>query len=219
MTSPTKISACPFATCKGYSTTQTRQEYLRAHPELIGDDIDESLNADLDTSKPLYFWQIYSLWGQDPFLDIITDFYDSVYNVSERKDLEFRKVFELAASKHHHINAQAAYWIDSMGGGKFYPGGAHRLNVHHHHNAEEVMNADGAKRWMSHMKLAIKHNHHHFQQDPRILTCLIDFLETQMMFYADTHEWEFDASDFQVEHFLHTNDDTGKATTKRRRSI
>jgi truncated hemoglobin YjbI len=183
------------------------------------DDIDESLNADLDTSKPLYFWQIYSLWGQDPFLDIITDFYDSVYNVSERKDLEFRKVFELAASKHHHINAQAAYWIDSMGGGRFYHGGTHRLTFHHHHNAKKVMNADGAKRWMSHMKLAIKHNHHHFQQDPRILTCLIDFLETQMMFYADTHEWEFDASDFQVEHFLHTNDDTGKATTKRRRSI
>jgi hypothetical protein len=202
MANPTKISACPFATCKGYSTTQTRQEYLRAHPELLVDDIDESLTADLDTSKTLYFWQIYSLWGQAPILDICAAFYDSVYNVSERKDLEFRKVFEMAASKRHHINAQAAYWIDSMGGGMFYPGGSRRLNIHHYQNAEEVMNADGAKRWTNHMKVAIKNNHHHFQQDPRVLPCLVDFLETKMMYYADAHDWEFDASDFQVQDFL-----------------
>lgn len=192
---------CPFAGRKGYSTTQTRKEYLHFHPELM--DANESLDADMDTSKPLYFWQVHSIWGQKPFLDICTDFYNSVYdNISEVEDIEFKQVFERAASKSHHIRAQAAFWIDSMGGGRLYMGGNDRLTFHHYHNAEELMNADGAKRWVRHMKGAIQKNHHHFQEDPRLLPCIVDFLETKMMAYADTHDWEFDKTDFQVVDFL-----------------
>jgi hypothetical protein len=206
MTSPTKRGSCPFSTRKGFSTAATRQEYLKVHPECM-DNVDESLDADLDTSKPLYFWQIYSIWGKHPIVDICTDFYGSIYAVEDdakdRKEIEFKNVFQKLAPKRHHINAQVAFWADAMGGGRLYHGGSHRLLYHHSNNAgERVMNADGAKLWMHHMKVAIKNNHFHFQKDPRILPCLIDFLETKMMFYADFHDWDFDKGDFSFQDFL-----------------
>eukprot|EP00980_Cylindrotheca_fusiformis_P020429 scaffold7479_cov61-Cylindrotheca_fusiformis.AAC.1 len=199
-----ETGGCPFAGREGYSTRRTRMEYLQVHPEI--QDIDESLNANPDTTQPLYYWQIYSLWGQTPFMDICTDFYNSIYdNVVDEGDRLFKAVFERAAPKSHHIRAQAAYWIDSMGGGRLYMGGTDRLNFHHQINAEPIMNENGAKRWIRHMKIAFWNNHHlHFSganADPRILPCLVDFLKTKMMSYATLHGWEFDTTDFNVQDF------------------
>lgn len=205
MTSPmpnNKKASCPFSTRKGYTTVATRQEYLKARPELT-DVIEESLDAELDTSKPLYFWQIYSIWGKHPIVDICAAFYDSIYDDDEDDNAEFRNVFDKLAPKRHHVNTQVAFWVDAMGGGKTYTGGTHRLVYHHKNKAgTRVMNASGAKQWMRHMKVAIRKNHHHFQTDPRILPCVMDFLETKMRTYAELHSWEFDKSDFEVESFL-----------------
>ena len=64
------------------------------------------------------------------------------------------------------------------------------------------MNAKGAKRWMYHMKNALRKNYHHFSADPRILPCIVDdFLKTKMKSYAKTHCWEFDESDFDLAEF------------------
>jgi hypothetical protein len=175
-------------------------------------DAPTSLQADLDTSKPLYFWQLHSLWGRQPIMDICTDFYNFVF--LDEEALWFRNVFEHVTSKKHHILAQAAFWIDAMGGGRVYHGGLGRLNYHHNWNAKSVMNAKGAKRWVHHMKASFIKNHHHFQKDPRILPCLVDFLETKMKKYAELQDWEFDSSDFQLEDFYpsdakaHTRTDT-----------
>mmetsp|Transcript_13567 Transcript_13567/g.32770 ORF Transcript_13567/g.32770 Transcript_13567/m.32770 type:complete len:203 (-) Transcript_13567:262-870(-) len=197
--------ACPYSSRKGYSTLPTQQEYLNSVKN--PDEIDLSLNANMDQTKPLYFWQLYSIWGQGPILDICEAFYKSLYSVSEENgddigDVELKQVFQMLDTMRHHINVQSAYWIDSMGGGRAYHGGLFRLTYHHKNRAgPKVMTADGAKRWMRHMQKAIHQNHKHFQQDHRILPCLVSFLETKMKSYAELHDFEFDASDFELDKF------------------
>lgn len=191
-------SGCPFSSGKGYTTIETRNEWLNAHPNITLEHDFESFAANLDTTEPLYYWQIFSIWGQKPILKICTDFYDSVYE----QDDKFAQVFKRAAPKSHHIRAQAAYWIDAMGGGKVYHGGIGRLQYHHMINAGSIMNAKGSKLWMHHMKKSISKNQKYFDQDPRILPSLLDFLETKMKIYAEDHCWEFDSSDFEIKDFL-----------------
>ena len=126
--------------------------------------------------------------------------YNSVYNDDE--ELWFRLVFQQTCTKERHILAQAAYWIDSIGGGKLYHGGLGRLKFHHSYNARHVMNSTGASRWMYHMKVSIIKNRHHFVKDPRILPCIVlDFLKTKMQSYANFHGWELDEKDFQIEDY------------------
>ena len=48
------------------------------------------------------------------------------------------------------------------------------------------------------MKQSLRKNAHYFEDDPRILPCLMDFLNTKMQNYATIHGWTFDPSDFQV---------------------
>ena len=35
-----------------------------------------------------------------------------------------------------------------------------------------------------------------FQKDPRIMPCIVDFLECKMRTYAMDHHWKFDETDF-----------------------
>ena len=200
MISPTTATAdakrCPFASNSGYATADTRQDWLK-HKGIIADESMLSLEADSDTSKPLYFWQIYSLIGHRPILHIVRDFYLRVFDDSD--DPEFRITFTRLGGVEYHIQRQAAYWIDSMGGGRFYHGGNHRILFHHTYNAEKVMNATGAARWMFHMRGAINAFDFSRFQDARIKPCIVDFLKVRMMKYAFEHDWIFDESDFLLE--------------------
>lgn len=67
------------------------------------------------------------------------------------------------------------------------------------------MNAKGAKQWMHYMKKSLKKNAQQFENDPRILPCLLEFLKTKMQSYAAQHGWEFDASDFELSDILDTS--------------
>ena len=88
-----------------------------------------------------------------------------------------------------------------MGGGRQYHGGNYRLNFHHEHNATDVMNAQGAKRWMLHMGHTLLATDFR-GVDPRIKPCIVDFLRHKLQKYAAaqhvTHyaQWRFDESDF-----------------------
>jgi truncated hemoglobin YjbI len=191
---------CPFEPRNGYSTEQGRREYLKSH-QVSDVSKAHSLYADPDQSQPLYYWQLYSLLGQRHIFELVTDFYTRIYADDEAEFEWFRKAFTDLGSKEHHIQAQAAYWIDTMGGGRVYHGGLYRLNVHHQMNAGHVMNAEGACRWMYHMRKTLVH--YDFaelgqqQQDARILPCMVDFLKTKMQSYAKEHMWEFDERDFE----------------------
>jgi truncated hemoglobin YjbI len=205
---------CPFEARRGY--VDARSDYLFYFHNVVDDDSSgteddlppKSLVASTNLDDPLYFWQIYSLIGHKPLVALVTDFYKRVFDDTEND--WFRGVFVAIAPLNHHIMTQAAYWVDAFGGGKRYHGGNYRVNFHHTYNAREVMNARGAKRWMHHMTntLISAKDTGVFKKDPRILPCIVDFLDAKMRTYA--HEtWDFDASDFNQlrEVFGHRKED------------
>lgn len=186
----------------GYATVQGRIDWLEANgikdSELIAS-ISQSLEADKDPTAPLYYWQLYSLLGPDKIHALVSRFYKRVFDDYEAP--WFRTAFARISDMEHHVATQTQFWVDVMGGGKCYHGGDYRLNFHHTHNASTVMNAEGAKRWMHHMRLAILDNEKdpntcYSSVDERIIPCLKDFLKTKMMKYASEHNWKFDDSDF-----------------------
>lgn len=154
--------------------------------------IAKSLVADTDTTNPLYFWQLYSLIGHQPIIDIVSDFYTRVYDDTETW---FRDAFARISGKDHHIATQSAYWIDAFGGGPMYHGGHYRLTFHHTHNAAQAMTAKGAKRWMYHMRGALQ-AYDFSKLDPRVLPCIVEFLRTKIQTYATEHNWILDEHDF-----------------------
>ena len=194
------VRKCPFDTSCGYSTLQSRREYIKIHHlEQLEEQnqISHSLVADTDLSQPLYFWQLHSLLGRKPVISIVTNFYNRVYEDKDEDYTWFKEAFTDLASKEHHIAAQAAFWIDSFGGGRIYHGGTYRLNFHHEANAEDVMHAKGAERWMYHMRRALKDYESELNAvDERVFPCIVDFLKTKMMSYAKNHRWKFDDRDF-----------------------
>lgn len=136
----TQQRQCPFEPHRGYTTEETRREYLRIKG-LDEDCVDLTLEAEKDPSKPLYYWQLYSLLGTRPIYDICATFYKVLYEDDAAQ--WFKEVFVDAAPQQHHINAQAAYWVDAFGGGRRYHGGNGRLTWHHMYNAGSIMNAKG----------------------------------------------------------------------------
>ena len=182
----------------GYATVQGRTDWLEAHGIVDRQrqmQISTSLDADKNLANPVYYWQLYSLMGTQRIAAIVRSFYERVYE--DTHEPWFRDAFARISGVDHHINTQTAFWVDSFGGGQQYHGGDGRLNFHHHNNANSVMTADGAKRWMYHMRLALKEHEHELNiLDRRIMPCIVDFLRTKMMKYARDHSWRFDHSDF-----------------------
>ena len=192
---PIERKECPFAPKNGYSTRQFRDQYLSIKDitDTEAKQIPVSLEADLDLKAPLYPWQLYSLIGHGPIVAIVSDFYGRVYD--DREQEWFRKAFTRISGKDHHIAVQAAYWIDAFGGGKAYHGGHYRLKFHHKHNASQVLNARGAKRWMYHMRGALE-AYDFSKLDPRVKPCIIEFLRIKMQSYASEHIFLFDEKGF-----------------------
>lgn len=187
-----------FKTAHGYATRQARTDYMMAlNFSDDDDDIPTSLNASFDPDDPLYPWQVYSLLGAEPIHDLMTKFYNRVYD--DEDDTKFRRVFTRLAPIQHHIMAQTRFWIDAMGGGRTYHGGDGRLNWHHQCNAHSVMNAAGAKRWMYHMRSALMDVREEWDAiDKRIVPCVLVFLKVKMQKYADRHGWAFNDTDFDL---------------------
>ena len=94
-----------------------------------------SLKAPNDAKKPIQFWQLYSVLGQDPIVSIVGNFYQLVF----ADEQWFSNVFARAGDINHHIGTQASMWLDVMGGGPYYHGAEYRLNFHHTHNAHMLM--------------------------------------------------------------------------------
>lgn len=181
----------------GYATMQGREDWLKSHgyDRIKANTISESLVADPDPQAPLYYWQIYSLTGPEPIISLVQSFYGRVYE--DRGNMWFRNAFTRISGMDHHIATQAAFWVDSMGGGRKYHGGNNRLNFHHFNNADDVMTAEGATLWMSYMRIALQEHEDIFNSiDTRIFPCLVDFLHTKMKQYASDHGWKFRESDF-----------------------
>ena len=131
-----------------------------------------SLEAPNDISKPIQFWQLYSVLGQKRIVEIVKNFYERVFNDEDW----FRSVFARVGDVNHHINTQASMWLDVMGAAPFYHGGEFRINFHHTHNASQLMNEKGAKRWVKLMSETLDESAEHMTDDPRVRTSINTFL-------------------------------------------
>ena len=147
-----------YPTRNGYLTESTRGKYISAaiarktlpeNAHRMADVI--SLTASNDETRPIQFWQLHSVLGKDRVVRIVANFYSRVFDDEDW----FRSVFERVGPLNHHINTQAAMWLDTMGGGPYYHGGDFRLKFHHTYNAPELMNEKGAKRWVVLMAKAV----------------------------------------------------------------
>ena len=147
-----------------------------------------SLRASPDAKDPLFFWQIYSLTGREPVLEILTTFYNRVFDDEEAE--WFRSIFDELSSKAYHIQVQTQMWIDCFGGGRLYGGGEFRLDFHHRESqAIELMNARGAERWVYHMKASLDQQDDRLKDiDERIRPAINSFLQ----FFIETYGKNFD---------------------------
>ena len=164
----------------GFTTKKLREEFMKLYnitpnPHVV------TLDAKENPTDRLYFWQLYSILGEDEITEIITTFYQDV--MSDQRDDLFRNTFKDSGTLEHHVSKQANFWIDVTGGGKRYPGGEARLEVHHD-NAKIIMTHRGAARWLYHMKNALKSRNFH---DPRIAPCINDFVNFFMYKYGKTY--------------------------------
>ena len=182
-----------FPTQHGYMTEKIQRDYIQAattkgllpaQAHRMADIL--SLTAPGDATKPIQFWQLYSLLGQEPIVAIVQSFYQRVF----AQDDWFRSVFERVGPINHHINTQASMWVDVMGGGPYYHGAEFRLNFHHHHNAMQLMNDKGAELWSRLMLETLDHSAQHMTDDPRVRTSINTFLAFFMTKYAEDFAFE-----------------------------
>jgi len=180
---------------EGYMTSAIRNRYIeRASKDAIlpvnahrmADVI--TLNAPNDENKPIQFWQLYSVLGIDRISQIVSNFYDKVFE----QEHWFVSVFQRVGSKQTHIRAQAAMWVDVMGGGHQYRGGEFRLNFHHTHNAMELMTQQGARLWVELMNETLNDPNLDLTSDPRVRTSVNTFLAFFMAKYAEDFSFDSD---------------------------
>ena len=182
-----------YPTQHGYMTKDIQRAYITAAVSkgLLPKDAHRmaeivSLKAPDDAETPLQFWQIYSVLGQDPIVYLVQRFYVRVF----ADEPWFRDVFAAVGGIGHHINTQAAMWIDTMGGGPYYHGAEFRLNFHHTHNAMALMNDKGAARWAQLMCDTLDASADLTGDDPRVRTAINTFLSHFMQKYADDFAFE-----------------------------
>jgi len=184
-----------YKTANGYLTERIRLKYIHgaiqsgllpenAHrmPHII------SLTASDDENTPIQFWQLYSVLGHDRIIAIVRNFYQRVF----ADEPWFTDVFAKVGGLEHHIRTQSSMWIDVMGGGMAYHGGEYRLSFHHNHNAMELMNDDGARRWVQLMIDTLNDESIDFSKDARVRPAINTFLHYFLGRYAD--EFSFNAN-------------------------
>lgn len=163
----------------GYVTEAAISHFLKMHPEIPEHEA-TSLVADRDMSKPLYFWQLYSVLGTDRIVSIVQNLYARI--AADKEEPWLPKAFTRISDWDHHVATQAAFWLDAMGKGRYYHGGEGRLHFHHYHNGRHVMTQQGAARWMHHMRLALDESD--LGTDPRVRGAIDTFLHARMEKYA-----------------------------------
>lgn len=169
---------------RDYITSAIAKDLLPANAHRVAEIV--SLTAPSDQAKPIQFWQLYSVLGQEPIVKVVQNFYERVFADEDW----FTSVFAKVGDTNHHINTQAGMWIDVMGGGPYYHGAEFRLNFHHTHNALALMNDKGAQRWSQLMLDALDDSDAILGDDPRVRLSINTFLSHFMTKYSEDFAFE-----------------------------
>ena len=146
------------------------------------------LYANNDKNKPLYFWQLYSIIGEDIIEKLIRIFYTKIFN--DTKNKWFSEEFIELGSIEYHVKGQKKFWLDVMGGGVYYIGGLKKLNMRHK-LVKNIMTKKGGDLWMYYMIESLKEIKNDIDFDKRILVCIVDFLHYFMMKYGYEFDFNF----------------------------
>lgn len=183
-----QIDLPKYPTGHGYMSQKIQRDYITSaiSKSLLPADAHRmaeiiSLTAPSDMARPIQFWQLYSVLGQDPIVRVVQNFYGRVFADEDW----FTSVFARVGGINHHINTQASMWIDVMGGGPYYHGAEFRLNFHHTHNAIQLMNEKGAERWSQLMLDTLDASTDQMTDDPRIRLSINTFLSHFMTKYSE----------------------------------
>jgi len=152
----------------GYITEYYIKKYIK-EKDIKMDNI--SLYASDNINDKLYFWQLYSILGEDNIRELITNFYKRVFDDMVNK--VFRKEFVDSGALDYHIKHQTDFWLDVFGGGKHYKN-IKVLNFKHD-MVKKIMNKKGAQVWMKHILKSLDDQHFN-DIDIRINYAIINFL-------------------------------------------
>lgn len=172
-----------FEPLLGYLTEFFRKEYINNklnHTEFKEQSV-ISLNHLDNNTDHLYFWQLYSVLGEERIHCLIEKFYKNIFD--DKTDLFFSNTFKSFGTVNYHLIGQKQFWLDVMGGGKKYAGGEYRLKRHHDF-AKIIMNKRGAARWLMHMENTVYDNTLDLTNDERVKYCILDFIHFFMKKYA-----------------------------------
>ena len=145
-----------------------------------------SLIASNDLTKPLYFWQLYSILGENYIEDLIRLFYTNLFK--DTKNKWFTDEFIEIGSIEYHVRGQKKFWLDVMGGGEYYTGGEKKLH-NYHKLVKNIMTNEGANLWMKHMNDAL--DEMTYNEDVRVRKCMDVFLKYFMTKYAIEFDFNF----------------------------
>ena len=180
----------------GNLTSKFRSEYINYYLNkgfLNNTSFDKinSLIASNDPKDPIFFWQLYSILGEEPIHILIKKFYENIFNDNDAP--WFRDEFIDTGSIDFHVIGQKKFWLDVMGGGEHYIGGEKRLHIKHK-LVENIMTKEGADRWMYNMEKTLNQLNLYFIQDKRVLPCIDNFLR----YFMEKYSIEFDFNLYEI---------------------
>ena len=156
------------------------------HKEALENKEITSLIASNNITKPLYFWQLYSILGETYIENLIRLFYTKLFK--DNKNKWFSDEFIEIGSIEYHVKGQKKFWLDIMGGGEYYTGGEKKLH-NYHKLVKNIMTNEGANLWMKHMNDAL--DEMTYNKDVRVRKCIDVFLKYFMTKYAIEFDFNF----------------------------
>lgn len=141
-----------------------------------------SLYFSKNKEERLYFWQLYSILGEDVITKLITDFYRKILSDSEH--LWFSDVFRKSGPLMYHVIGQKRFWMECMGGGDYYNKHGKKTLYNKHYKVKDIMTMKGAVMWMRFMNETLDESEELQKIDERVIPCIKDFLDFFMKKYS-----------------------------------
>ena len=174
----------------GNLTTLIMKEFIlnHYHKQTLENKEITSLIASNDQTKPLYFWQLYSILGEKYIEDLIILFYTKIFSDNDIKNKWFCDEFIDIGDINYHVRGQKKFWLDIMGGGEYYSGGEKKL-YNYHKLVKNIMTKEGSHLWMKYMNESL--DEMKYENDLRVRKCIDVFLNYFMIKYSIEFDFNF----------------------------
>ena len=178
----------------GNLTEKFRDRYLKFRIEkgLLNEKIIEKKNlrnliASNDINDEIFFWQLFSVLGTKKINKIVETFYIKIFN--DKKFTWFKNEFIESGNIEYHINGQKNFWLDIMGGGKYY---SDESKLDKKHNmVKNIMIEEASNIWLNYMLETLNELEINKMEDIRIFDCLKEFINYFMYLYSNEFNFNY----------------------------